>query len=265
MIDYIVDIAFFLAPGSLGTGSAWFGFLYQRGLLCIYFHGLPIYSPKFTESVRWSSLLFSKWSQSSQGNLFLSLCIFSSDLRDWVLEWLEIASCHVAYSPELGKPLVSDICSSCLSFVDCLLPSLYAHTLMTGLPPIPGWISKLTTVFTWFLDSVWKKLASFETNHQNRESLLLIMHHVQTWIPRIIGTPSLGSSVESPEHNWALCLLYTKYGSWTPMCVCVCAQVHACLCMGISLCLSSLSLVPLGCPQFYPFFSPSLLFSGISC
>ena len=26
MIDYIVDIAFFLAPGSLGTGSAWSGF-----------------------------------------------------------------------------------------------------------------------------------------------------------------------------------------------------------------------------------------------
>ena len=26
VIDYIVDIAFFLAPGSLGTGSAWSGF-----------------------------------------------------------------------------------------------------------------------------------------------------------------------------------------------------------------------------------------------
>ena len=81
VIDYIVDIALFLALGSLGMGQPGLVSLHQRGLLCFYFHGLHIQS-KVHRECKMEFPFFSKWSQSSQDNLFLSFFIFSSDLHN---------------------------------------------------------------------------------------------------------------------------------------------------------------------------------------
>ena len=113
-----------------GISLVWFPYT-REACSVFYFHGLPIYSPKFTESVRWSSLSFQNGvspvrATCSFPSSFSVVTYITGSRGDW-LEWLEIASCHVAYQLELGKPLVSDICSSCLSFVDCL----FAFTVCT--------------------------------------------------------------------------------------------------------------------------------------
>ena len=72
VIDYIVLIAFLLALGGLRMGSAWSGFQVPRrltGCCCFISVASQIYSPKFTESVRWS--------HSSQGKLLLSSFIIT--------------------------------------------------------------------------------------------------------------------------------------------------------------------------------------------
>ena len=84
VIDYIVDIAFFLALGSLGTDQPGLVSLHQRGLLCILFPWPPYIQSKVHRECKMEFPFFSKWSQSSQGNLFLSFFIFSSDLHNWV-------------------------------------------------------------------------------------------------------------------------------------------------------------------------------------
>ena len=165
VIDYIVDIAFFLAPGSLGTGSAWSGF-HAPGRPALYFISMAsqIYSPKFPKC-KMEFPFFLKWSQSSQGTLFLSFFIFSSDLHNWVHRRLTRMTwdCFLPHSLLTGVRETTGLRQLLLSPFLCELPFCLhcMHTLlMTGLPPIPWWISKLITVSMWFLDSIWLSLKS---------------------------------------------------------------------------------------------------------
>lgn len=74
--------------------------------------------------------------------------------------------------------------------------------LMIGHPLIQGCVSMLMTVSIWFLDSVWlflQKLSNLRQITETNRILHLTIHLVQTWMPRVTGWPSLGSSVESHE------------------------------------------------------------------
>ena len=54
------------------------------------------------------------------------------------------------------------------------------------------------------------KIISFETNCCKLQNPAPIIHHVQTWILRVIGSPSTDSSVEAQEETRALWIFRTQ-------------------------------------------------------
>ena len=54
------------------------------------------------------------------------------------------------------------------------------------------------------------KIISFETNWYKLQNPALIMHLVQTWILRVIGSPSTDSSIEAHEETGALWIFHTQ-------------------------------------------------------
>lgn len=90
--------------------------------------------------------------------------------------------------------------------------------------------------------------------------LIAIMWNLNT---KDCGTPSLGSSVESPEHNWALAFIHPlNMVLGQSMCVCVYVRMctHACVWVFLFVCPPHPSYSRL--PPISPIFSPSLLFLG---
>ena len=54
------------------------------------------------------------------------------------------------------------------------------------------------------------KIISFETNWYKLQNPALIMHLVQTWILRVIGSPSTDSSTEAHEETGALWIFHSQ-------------------------------------------------------
>ena len=90
---------------------------------------------------------------------------------------------------------------------------LDAHNLKWGLPPTYGYVCKPVTLSVWYLDRTWlhpEKIISFETNCCKLQNPVPVIHLVQTWILRVLGSPSTDSSVEAQEETRALWIFHTQ-------------------------------------------------------
>ena len=138
------------------------------------------------------------------------------DSREDQPEWPWRASCRAAYRlqefKEKKNSLVPDISPLTSPLWVVFLLWLDAHNLMRGLPPVEVHLQTRGCLHMISQQYVAKsaKIISFETNCCKVQNTARIMHLAQTWILRVIGSPSTDSSVEAHEETRALWIIHTQ-------------------------------------------------------